>query len=298
MEELTVDDKFMRLFWGNPHKIGTDEGGSRDGDLLQAMKAHLTGLGPIGVYPMVQEGTDWLVKWGCVDFDEGYDESWPDAVNLTKVLDRLGIAGWPEKSRSKGYHVWVFADGYVPAAVMRRALQAACQIVGAPTREVNPKQETLGDGQIGNYVRLPYHARVKAGSQHMVDMNGTPLSYSTFVENAYTWRSTRAELERVAAMYEEPELPVYDGPIHTSKGPRERLSGLAHTMIERGRLDGHKDRSSWLWQVARELAKCELTFNEQCDFLYEAHDRHAPKWAGTRDNGRAQLDRMMAKARG
>jgi hypothetical protein len=88
-----------------------------------------------------------------------------------------------------------------------------------------------------------------------------------------------------------------NGTVSRSKSARRRMSGLAWHMYTNG-LGKQDDRSEWLWSFARELSKCDLSMSEASDFLYEAHDQHAPKWAHRPDKGRPQLDRMLAKASG
>ena len=123
---------------------------------------HLCGRLGIGVYP-VWHGQ---VEWGCVDFDDGEDAAWEHATALRSVLNAFNITGWIERSRSKGYHVWVFSAGWVPALMMRRALMGACAISGVPDREVNPKSASLDPDQLGNFVRLPYFASDAAMPTH------------------------------------------------------------------------------------------------------------------------------------
>ena len=148
-----MSDTFITLFQGNPAVIGTEEGGcDRSPHKTTAdhmawwvtqMQQHLDGGPQAGVYPMVQTSDGFVVHWGCIDVDEGEEASLIHASNIVTVLRKFGVTGWIERSRSKGYHVWVFAQDWVPAQLMRHALLAAAQIAQAPTREINPKQSTL-----------------------------------------------------------------------------------------------------------------------------------------------------------
>jgi hypothetical protein len=52
-----------------------------------------------------------------------------------------------ERSRSKGWHIWVFASHPVTAKAMRRALKVAYAAIELPAKEANPKSETLNVGQ-------------------------------------------------------------------------------------------------------------------------------------------------------
>ena len=142
MNQAEMVEAFGFLFRGRLDVYGTEEGGADRDDTESystRIQNHLLGVRPMGVYPMVDHPNDgWVVTWGCVDFDEGDLPSWVHAVNLQAVLHTFGITAWIERSRSKGYHVWVFLKGWTEAALVRRALLAACQIVDAPTKEINP----------------------------------------------------------------------------------------------------------------------------------------------------------------
>lgn len=166
---MGLSEDFMSLFEGRPDAVGTEEGGAlrRPADAMPwwwsaQISKHLDGTAPCGVYPLVPDVAPqvtpmWLVKWGCIDFDEGDTESWTHAWNVHEVLHQLGVASWVEKSRSKGYHVWVFLQDWMEARLVREALLGACQVVDAPTKEINPKSVGFDDpATLGNYVRLCY----------------------------------------------------------------------------------------------------------------------------------------------
>jgi hypothetical protein len=330
---MTLVDDFCELFAGRKDAVGTEAGGALRVTAKgwhHWMSAHLLEAGPehaIGVYPMLpthdhrDPDTNWLVKWGCVDFDEGEDESLIHARNLNRLLAKFGIMGWIERSRSKGYHVWVFASDWVDAEYMRQALLAACQLVHAPTKEINPKQTTLawdegcqpgcdakhqhyGAGwQLGNYVRLPY----PGGYEHhrcvyRYDENGMAhrLTAERFATEALATRTPPDALHALRHRYTPPPpLTTNTRPVDAHRPAENRLSGLAYKKWREGPIGGAvDDRSAWLWGAARELAQSELTTNEQHGFLCDMHDWYCPKWERTPDRGRLQLERMVHKANG
>lgn len=143
--------RFAVLFAGRTDAHGTDSGGCVRGAVTGATyHAHLVGEEAIGIYPLV----DGHVVWGCTDIDLGFERSLPMARNLRRALALLGITSWIERSRSKGWHVFVFAAGWLPAEHMRNALLFAHGVAGVPAKEVNPKQ--INGVELGNYLRLPY----------------------------------------------------------------------------------------------------------------------------------------------
>lgn len=151
----------LHLFEGRMDAYGGNEGRAiyRPVDVA-LIHRHLEGVEPIGIYPIrfldsesSGEMDAMVVKWGCCDIDTG---DWAEAYALVTALKAMGLKPWVERSRSKGWHVWVFADTWVPAYVMRRCLKMAYKAIDLPAKEANPKSELLKPNQLGNYVRLPY----------------------------------------------------------------------------------------------------------------------------------------------
>ncbi len=308
---MTVADDFYELFQGNLWAYGTEEGGCARIDnptdtpalrMRDLMELHLRGDASqciagegMGIYPMVEmapipspagstSGFQWRVHWGCIDFDEGDEESWVHAKNVHLVLQTFGITAWIERSRSKGYHVWVFLQDWTDAGLVRRALLAACQIVEAPTKEINPKQEELAQGQLGNYVRLPYPGYLKR--EHSTSPtrrvmyaptgDGTvPLEH--FVRMALDTRASSAALEKLASYYKPPVVPLRErawGGLQEQRGePIARLMGKAKIIFEQGPID-NKFRGHTLFKFACILFEDgRHTRDEAYDLIEDADHR-------------------------
>lgn len=147
--------RFGLLFQGRLDAVGGDDGRAiYEPYSYRAVEAHLSGENPIGVYPSWpdQEGARWT-RWGCCDIDTG---DWREAFQLATALSGMGLLPHVERSRSKGWHVWVFVEQPIPAWQMRRCLKVAYAAIDLPAKEANPKSEVLAPSQLGNYVRLPY----------------------------------------------------------------------------------------------------------------------------------------------
>lgn len=287
---MSLVDDFCELFQGRTDAYGTEEGGCVrvQGDPAGAWPAgvrdhlDLGGEFSIGVYPMVDDH----VHWGCIDFDEGEEESWAHAVNVQKVLEQFGVTAWVERSRSKGYHVWVFVGMWVPASTMRKALLAACQIVEAPTKEINPKQETLGDGQLGNYIRLPYpgwanHDHEPSSTRRTVIEDGRSLWPDEFAERALPTRCASKDLEPLVELYQPPKqhgtyVPVLPGSRDTLT---DRMGGMAWTIWNDGPYPGG-DRSTALTKLAHRIREDGMhTYQEALELLADANARWGkPQW--------------------
>ena len=279
-------------------------------------QGHLTGSRPpIGIYPVVKMPAagvpiggvvrSWFaVKFGAVDIDE---QDPGLAANLWKALAALDIAAWVEKSRSKGYHVWVFAAEWVPAVLMRSVLQVACDVVGYNPKEIYPKQTELADGSPGNYIRLPYPGGLgkmadKSAGRVVLDLE-TPerdvLPLELFVLRAWENRCSRSVLESAASLAKPPK--VRTRLVRESATTAElnqilsKISGKPYTIWRDGPLEG-SDRSSTLYKLAHLLREEGLVAGDAFLVLQNADER----WGkfSDRPDGEARLWEILEKAYG
>jgi hypothetical protein len=296
----TFTDLFAELFEGRLDAFGTEQGGcvysaSEDWDeYVRRIDEHLWGVEPMGVYPMVEGEDDCYVKWGCVDFDEGDEVSFIYAQNLRTVLAQFGIDAWLERSRSKGWHVWVFSSEWVPAYVMRRALLGATDTARAPIKEINPKQEQASKKGVGNYVRLPYPCFWENTLRRcVIDMETRePLEMAEFTLLAHARRCNRELLEKVMGLWTPPAKPK-PAPVRHITEPvnTKRMGSLSFHVLRNGPKDD-SDRSSALWTLANSLHKDGLNYSEALDVIYEA-DRRWGKFIERGDE--VYLDAMCDK---
>lgn len=258
---------YLTLFRGRGDAHGTWSGGCKRAPVtLETYRGHLDGTEFIGVYPVVPMRGEPRCVWGCSDIDV---DDLDAARNLQAAFDLKQINAWVEKTR-KGYHVWVFCTLSVPAATMRRAFLAAHQAVNYPPKEVNPKQETIGNG-FGNYVRLPYpneygpqpyrgeyndiHVR------YMLDDDDQRMPLSAFVMSAVNTRCTPEQLESIANLWvPPPRFEVnFDSAVTADTMELVRRSGALGYVIWR---DGPKpggDRSLTLYRLAMNCRDAGLT---------------------------------------
>lgn len=216
---------------------------------------------PIGVYPLEKIEDRYVVHWGCVDWDDGDEESLIHATNVQTLLWQLDIPSWVERSRSKGYHLWVFFTGPMPAVDIRNGLIGVCKIVDAPIKEVNPKQTMLGGKGWGNGVRLPYPSKVDSSGtiQSRVGRNvvldpetGDDMAVEDFAHVAYNTRLSLEDWDPVVALYVKPKetfIPTVNPTLSTTD-----MRGLAGAIRRNGpRRSGdkpHGDRSGTLFSLA------------------------------------------------
>ncbi len=140
-----------------------------------AVVAHLTGHHVMGVYPMLEDETCWLL---AVDFDKS---TWIEDVRaFVDTARHLGLPAAVERSRSgNGAHVWFFFSAPVAAVTARRM---GCHLVtetmgrrhalGMDSYDrLFPSQDTLPRGGFGNLIALPlqYAARQQGNSVFLDD---------------------------------------------------------------------------------------------------------------------------------
>lgn len=164
-----------RLFRGRTDVYGTyDFATKRVWQVKQpvtpdVIKAHLNGIRPLGVYPLVKD----VVSFAAVDFDT------PDQTNVTRftaVARASGLVPHIERSKSKGHHCWFFfvGDG-VEAKLVRATLARMLREVGLYGVEVFPKQDRLTPGEYGNFINLPlFGASVAEEKTVFVDQEFQP----------------------------------------------------------------------------------------------------------------------------
>lgn len=298
---LDVPLQFRMLFGGRQDVWGAVHGECVESHLTdQDWRNHLYLNGSIGIYPLTHVGLKIGLKWGCTDIDSGYDMI-AQAANIWRVLKALGIHSYVERTKGKGYHVWVFASEWMDPEPMRRMFLFAHQIADVPAKEVNPKQTSLeGLKGYGNYVNLPYaRSWVLQGKRVVLDMEYAariPWSLDEFMAKVRTNAPTA--IEAVAARYVPPPPPkhvfvgVYDGDLVALTS---RMSGLTHVIFQAGPMDG-SDRSSKLMQLCYLMRDDEFTADEALALLRVADERWG-KFAG-RPDCEIQLTKMIERAFG
>ena len=296
--EQTVKD-FVTLFRGRGDVYGHNEGRCVKEALTPAkFRGHLDGVEPIGVYPLVPiPPTDTFgCVWGCSDFDTA--DALQHARTLQAAFAAAGVLAWVERSRSKGYHVWVFAEKLVTADNMRNMFLAAHQVADVPATEVNPKQTKLAHGQYGNYVRLPYpDYAADTDRQRVLYADNTPMPLAGFLEQALAARVSPDTVERLASMYVPPAKSLPDPKSFEFEDTNlmEAMAGLStlgQIIWRDGPLQG-RDRSSTLARLGHECVRSGLTPSQTRAVLKTADQR----WGKyhLRPNGEMEIDKLVIR---
>jgi superfamily II DNA or RNA helicase len=145
----------------------------------QVVRLHLTGKQTIGIYPLLQDDTCWLL---AADFDK---KTWQeDALAFIVTCGKLRVPAYLERSRSgNGAHVWIFFENAVPAilarkmgcAILTQTMERRYQVGLNSYDRFFPNQDTLPNGGFGNLIALPlqWMARL-AGNSVFVDGSLVP----------------------------------------------------------------------------------------------------------------------------
>lgn len=299
MTDTEALDLFVSLFRGRGDCYGSEAGGCvRERLSVDVFRDHLSDGPSIGVYPAVPNDGGAICIWGCSDIDV---EDIDAARLLKRTLETAGVHAWLERSRSKGYHVWVFASEPVLAEDMRRMLLVAHQVADYPAREVNPKQSDVSTSKVGNYVRLPYPHGLKINPDRrtMLDDSNNPIPLRDFLSAVETKRTSAHDIHRISAMYVPPKKQHVVVDWGTSENLDEALrltSPLARIIWRDGPLPS-QDRSKALMRLAYVCASSGIA-PSMCHVIVVDADRRWGKFHARGEAGMEQINKIVERAYG
>ena len=260
---------FMSLFGGRTDAHGTWEGGSKKSPVsYETFAKHLYGEELIGIYPLTDGST---VRWGCSDIDIDDLDS---ARNLQVAFGMKSIPSFVEKT-VRGFHVWVFANDWIPASIMRRAFLSAHEVIGLAPKEVNPKQEQVNG--LGNYVRLPYPGGIDyiPESRYMLfKKDDTPMTLKQFLESAQESR-VNINLLRPLAEKHRPKTRAVLDQLQTSASVQEALThvnAFVKNIWREGPFES-RDRSNTLCKMVHKMHEHGTPMNMAYIILADADKR-------------------------
>ena len=169
---------FRTRFSGLQHVYGTyDPVSGRAWQVKQpvtdaVLLAHLTGKRPYGVYLL----TGSVTRAIAADFDNDNMQPPLDFINAAKHYD---MPCYLEVSKSKGFHVWSFADECgVSAAKARAVFKRILEEIQMPATEIFPKQDyiIMNSTNYGNFINAPlFGALVQKGRTVFIDLTDVSL---------------------------------------------------------------------------------------------------------------------------
>ncbi|MCL1079836.1 DEAD/DEAH box helicase [Parashewanella spongiae] len=135
-----------------------------------AIHSHLIGKQTVGLYPLLNDNTCWLL---AADFDKS---DWKEAVSSFRHSCQFyKIYCYIERSRSgNGAHIWIFFETPIPASKARelgfllldKAMEFHSGLSFESYDRLFPNQDTIPTGGFGNLIALPlqYHPRQQGNS--------------------------------------------------------------------------------------------------------------------------------------
>lgn len=298
MEQQLVT-AFTKLFRGRGDVYGHDEGRCVKEPITRShWQQHLDGTHGIGIYPAVPTSTEPICAWGCTDIDV---EDHSQAILLQQTLQMANITSWVEKSRSKGYHVWIFTTAPVSAIAMRNMQLVAHQVADMDPKEVNPKQTDVTSHKYGNYVRLPYLGGAIATPTRRVIITPEqkPIPLDIFVDEALASANTPEQIMQIAAMYQPPKqqrvvIDISDPSSDLAEGMRT-ISPLGYVIWRDGPLEG-RDRSRTLVRLTH-LCHDSGMSPSACTMVIRDADRRWGKFH-ERANGDDEINKIVVRVYG
>ena len=242
MTAASYADRLHALFAGSdkghgyydPNKVSPAAGGkvqpkhlTPPGPATVALWAdHLAGKAALGVVPIMAGD---LCRWGCIDIDQYHDLSHADLVAEIAAREMPLVVC---RSKSGGAHLFAFATEPVPAATVRRALQAVAAALGyKPSTEVFPKQVSAAEKEKGgSWLNMPYF-RGEETDRYAYKAGGLAMTVSEFLSAAEAAAVPASVLEGVASGASQPKAKAggaVGGDAPRSLGDaRRRLSAFA-----------------------------------------------------------------------
>lgn len=231
-EENHLCEQFRNLFSGREDCWGILKGGCEKENLTDAhYLKHLHGEESLGIFPLLKDGK---CNFAIVDFDFKSED---DRENMAreyakKLVDELGNIDigpcWTEISKSGLKHVWIFFQEPVKAKSIRNLLKSVLTDLGLKvangTVEIFPKQDSLEEGQVGNYIHLPYFGAAAGSIDTRVIVDSEtlkPLRLKDFLQRASENKVSSEQLENAVMRIDENELQEDDTYIEM---PCSRLS--------------------------------------------------------------------------
>ena len=204
MEEIV--EGYVALFQGNRKAYGqwNPQRGSMKtdmGDFVEngKVKEHLTGVMGLGLVPVRDDAT---CMFGVIDIDNHDGKT----IDLMDLSNRVASAALPLvvcRSKSGGAHCYLFCKEPVPAYMIRKVLTKWAGDLKHEKAEIFPKQSKLEEGQIGNWINLPYFGALSDPSIEDPTMatnryameGGKPIRIEAFIQSATLKRVNKESIE-------------------------------------------------------------------------------------------------------
>ena len=168
----------------------------------EVILAHLKGDRPYGVYLLTGDKTKAL----AVDFDE---DELALPIAFVAGVKRYGMFSYIERSKSKGFHVWLFFEEPVEAKKARLVAKKILSDMGKPNTEIFPKQDGLNNLSYGNFINAPLFGKLVPKGRTVFVEPGEPVKVC---QNQWELlqRIQKIPAIRLDAIIQSCNLKIYD----------------------------------------------------------------------------------------
>lgn len=161
--------------------------------------SHLMGVEGLGIIPINENNK---CVFGVIDFD-----SIGDNKEIIDAIYKHEIPLVPFRSKSGGLHLYMFLKEETKAKEVIDVLKEIRSILGLPEKtEIFPKQISVKEGKIGNWINLPYFNH-KETTRYMINRVHEKESFETMVVYCDQSRKTIREIRDTLSL-----LPLSDAP--------------------------------------------------------------------------------------
>lgn len=183
----STNPSFIDLFQGSNLSHGVLTGSmdhyTKDGPASpEDYEAHLAGKVGLGLVPVRHDAT---CRFGAIDIDV-------DTINHQQIFNRVTELRMPLsvcRSKSGGAHLYLFCKepGIVASKIMA-TLRRWAGLLGYPNVEVFPKQASVNEKNLGNWINLPYF-NATLTTRYAMGVDGS-LLLNEFLGSIQWWDGT------------------------------------------------------------------------------------------------------------
>ena len=172
---------------------------------------HIAGVDPsLGIIP-IRDDSNCI--WSCIDVDD-YTI---DVRKTIQAYNKLNLPIIPCRSKSGGFHLFLFYSEPVPAKSAIKKLTEIASVLGFADCEIFPKQEFLNvdRGDTGNFLNLPYFKGDMSG-RYAMNEKGQALTLDAFFNLVNQKAITHDQLKNLSVRpLKQKKLPLMA--LHASK---------------------------------------------------------------------------------
>ncbi len=218
---MEVFERFQKLFDGLDRVRGVYEidpdlssdrvkvGGKaytiKEPHLREHWQNHFSGEQGLGIVPIRD---DQCCVFCALDIDE-YDVNLEE---LNQMVIKMKLPFVLCRTKSGGAHLYMFFSEPVRADLVKKRLKEMATSIGFPAVEIFPKQKQLREGDVGNWINLPYFNVEVATDRYALDADSKAImDVAAFVKFAESKQLTLVQLMKLK-IPKGKDQPFLDGP--------------------------------------------------------------------------------------